>query len=231
VGKANTARRNRSLDEVIALGYVRVSTVEQGDSGLGLDAQRAAIEAECQRRGWTLQKLAQDVASAKTTNRRPALAEALDALDRGHADALIVAKVDRLARSLIDLAGILDRSRRHGWKLVVLDLGLDPSTATGELTAHILGAVAQHERRLISDRTSAALRAKRAQGYRLGRPVLLPDMVRRRIVAERTSGATLTAIADCLTAEGVPTAQGGTRWYPSSVKAVLQSVELDAATA
>jgi DNA invertase Pin-like site-specific DNA recombinase len=216
---------------VLALGYVRVSTTEQGDSGLGLDAQRAAIETECLRRGWTLREVAQDVASAKTTNRRPALTETLDALDGGRADALVVAKVDRLARSLIDLAGILDRSRRHGWKLVVLDLGLDPSTATGELTAHILGAVAQHERRLIADRTSAALRAKRAQGFRLGRPVQLPDEVRRRIVEERTAGATLTVIADRLTADGVATAQGGSRWYPSSVRAVLQSVELDAATA
>ncbi len=216
---------------MIAVGYVRVSTVDQGDSGLGLDAQRTAIETECQRRGWTLHKLAQDVASAKTTNRRPALTEALDALDRGHADALVVAKVDRLARSLIDLAGILDRSRRHGWKLVVIDLGLDPSTATGELTAHILGAVAQHERRLISDRTSAALRAKRAQGYRLGRPVQLPDMIRQRIVNERAAGVTLTAIADRLTADGVPTAQRGARWYASSVRAVLQSVELDVAKA
>jgi DNA invertase Pin-like site-specific DNA recombinase len=83
---------------------------------------------------------------------------------------------------------------------------------------------------LISDRTRAALRAKRAQGHRLGRPVRLPNVVRQRIVAERTAGETLTAIADRLSAEGVPTAQGGSRWYPSSVKAVLQSVELDAAT-
>lgn len=75
------------------------------------------------------------------------------------------------------------------------------------------------------------MRAKRAQGYRLGRPVRLPNMVRERVVAKRTAGATLTAIADHLSPEGVPTAKGGSRWYPSSVRAVLQSVELDAATA
>jgi DNA invertase Pin-like site-specific DNA recombinase len=220
-----------SRSGVVAIGYTRASTTEQGRSGLGLDAQRAAIETECSRRSWTLQTVLTDVASGKSTRRRPELARALQTLERGEADILIVSKLDRLARSLIDLAKILEVSKRQGWQLAVLDIGLDPATATGELTAHILGAVAQHERRLISDRTSAALRALKAQGVRLGGPIVLPPSVRGRVREERDAGRTLQAIADSLNADGVPTAKGGSRWYPSTVSAVLASVELDSATA
>ncbi len=227
MARPKKSARIRPVGSLVAIGYCRVSTTSQGDSGLGLDAQQSAIEAECQRRSWTLSKVAVDVASAASMKRRPQLDETLRALDTGAADVLVAASISRLARSLIDLTTLLERSRRHGWTLVVLDLGLDPSTPTGELTASILGAVSQHERRLISDRTSAALRAKRRQGFRLGRPVTLSHEVRQRIVRERAAGVTLTAIADGLTAEGIATSQGGQRWYPSTVKAVVESVHLD----
>jgi DNA invertase Pin-like site-specific DNA recombinase len=230
MAKARKVSRT-SRSGAVAIGYTRCSTLEQGRSGLGLDAQRAAIETECSRRSWTLETVLTDVASGKTTRRRPELAKALQMLERGEADIFVVSKLDRLARSLIDLAKILEVSKRQGWQLVVLDIGLDPATATGELTAHILGAVAQHERRLIADRTRAALRAKRAQGVRLGGPILLPQHVRDRVREERDAGRTLQGIADSLNTDGVATAKGGSRWYPSTVSAVLASVELDSATA
>lgn len=211
-----------------AIGYLRVSTDEQGDSGLGLDAQRAAIEAEATRRGWAPVCIAADVASGKSMSGRHELAAALDALDKGRADVLIVAKLDRLARSLIDFASIMERARRRGWAIVCLDLGTDTSSATGELTAHVLAAFAQHERRLISERTRDALRVKKARGARLGRPVVLADDVRARIAAERAEGRSLRAIAEGLNADAVPTAQGGARWYGSTVRSVLAGLELDA---
>jgi DNA invertase Pin-like site-specific DNA recombinase len=87
--------------------------------------------------------------------------------------------------------------------------------------------VAELERALISQRTKDALAVVRKRGKRLGRPVQLAQAVRERIVAERAEGASLQAIADRLTAEGVPTAQGGVRWYPSTVRKVLLSVQAD----
>lgn len=213
----------------IAVGYTRVSTTEQGISGLGLDAQTDAITAECTRRGWKLDHIATDVASGKSTNGRPELAAVLEALDRGDAGVLVVAKLDRLARSVLDFATILERAARRGWAVVILDAAVDTSTPQGALMVNVLAAFSQYERQLIGERTRLALAAKRAQGARLGRPVALPQGIRERIANERVAGRTLTSIANDLTANGVPTAQGGAQWHASTVRAVLASLELDAA--
>jgi DNA invertase Pin-like site-specific DNA recombinase len=206
------------------VGYIRVSTAEQADSGAGLDAQRAAIIAEATRRGWELVTVEQDAgASGKTIDGRPALGRALDAVDSGKAAALVVAKLDRLSRSLLDFAGLMERGRKNGWALVALDLGVDTTTPAGEMIANVLASFAQYERRLIGQRTKDALAIKRAQGVRLGRPQTLRDVVVARIVAEHAAGETITAISERLTAEAVPTARGGSRWWPSTVRAVLHS--------
>lgn len=202
------------------VGYIRVSTDEQGDSGAGLEAQRAAIAAEAKRRGWHLVEILEDTASGKTMTRRPGLAAALQRLESGAADALAVAKLDRLSRSLLDFAGLVERSRKQGWQLVALDLGVDTTTPAGEMMANVLAAFAQFERRLISQRTSDALKVKRAQGVRLGRPRTLSTSV-RRILQERQNGLTLAAIADGLNRDAVPTAQGGARWWPRTVSKIL----------
>lgn len=214
-----------------AIGYTRVSTTEQGESGLGLDAQRTAIDAEVARRGWDTAGIVTDVASGKSTNGRHELVAALDRLDRGDADVLIVAKLDRLARSTLDFAAIAERAERHGWALVALDAQVDTTTPSGRLMLDVVAAFAAYERRLIAERTRNALAARRAQGVRLGRPVTLPQDVRARIATEYAHGTSMNAIANMLTAEGVPTAQGGARWYASTVRAVLQSTELDGAAA
>ncbi|NHC44551.1 recombinase family protein [Motilibacter aurantiacus] len=213
------------------LGYLRVSTEEQAASGLGLADQRAVIETEAQRRGWhDLHLLMDDGYSAKNLQ-RPAIGEALAALASGDAGILVVSKLDRLSRSLLDFATLMDRARREGWQLVVLDLALDTTTPSGQLMANVMACFAQYERQLIGHRTSAALQQKKAQGARLGRPRSLPASVVRRIVEERAGGATLTAIAAGLDADHVPTAQGGVRWYPATVAAVLRSHSLDVYTA
>jgi DNA invertase Pin-like site-specific DNA recombinase len=87
--------------------------------------------------------------------------------------------------------------------------------------ANVLATFAQFERRLIGQRTREAPAQKRAQGVRLGRPRTLSAAVRRRIHKSRAAGDTLTAIAEALNREGVPTAQGGLRWHASTVRAVL----------
>src|SRR5215210_7973308 len=135
------------------VGYARVSTGEQAESGGGLAAQRSALEAEAARRGWELVAIREDVASGRRTSGRPGLEAALAAVDGGEADALAVAKLDRLSRSLLDFAGLLERARRRGWTLVALDLGVDTSTPQGELVANVIASVAQWERRIIGQRT------------------------------------------------------------------------------
>jgi DNA invertase Pin-like site-specific DNA recombinase len=206
------------------IGYVRVSSAEQATSGAGLGAQRAAIAAEVERRGWELVAVEEDAGiSGKSTERRPALARALAAVDSGEAQALVVAKLDRLSRSLLDFAGMMERGRRKGWALVALDLGVDTTTPAGEMMANVLASFAQYERRIIGQRTRDALAIKRAQGVRLGRPRTLAGDVRARIVAERQGGRSLRAIAAGLDVDGVATAQGGARWYASTVRAVLEA--------
>jgi DNA invertase Pin-like site-specific DNA recombinase len=208
---------------VRVIGYVRVSTEEQADSGAGLEAQRAAIAAEAERRGWQLVEVYEDAGASGKSLKRPGLAEALAAVERGDASAVIVAKLDRLSRSVHDFASVMERAQRRGWALVALDLGVDTTTPAGELVAHVMASVAQWERRVIGQRTAEALAVRRAQGVKLGRPRLMPPKVRTQIVRERKAGATLTSIAAKLNARGVPTAQGGKQWYPSTVAAALRA--------
>jgi DNA invertase Pin-like site-specific DNA recombinase len=223
-----TRRRKAALPLDQAVGYARVSTGEQAESGLGLAAQRNAIKLAAESRGLTLVAIEVDEGISGTRTERAGLQAALGRIERREVGVLLVGKQDRLTRSLLHLAELLERSAREGWRLVFADTGTDTGTDSGMLLAGIMGSVAAWERERIANRTREALAAKKAQGARLGRPVTLPDTVRRRIAKERARGRTLTAIAERLTADGVSTSQGGTRWYASTVSSVLRSLDLDA---
>jgi DNA invertase Pin-like site-specific DNA recombinase len=216
---------------VKAIAYARVSTDEQARSGLSLDHQAQVIEAEAERRGWTVKHLTDAGFSAASVARRPALRQALDLLTSGQADALMVSRLDRLSRSVIDAARLIEQAKREGWVLVILDLGADTSTPSGALMANVVASVAQYERDIIAMRTSDAMAQAKRRGRRLGRPVTLPQPVRERVMTDRATGLSLRAIADRLNVEQVPTAQGGARWYASTVANVLRSQELDAQAA
>jgi DNA invertase Pin-like site-specific DNA recombinase len=204
-------------------GYVRVSTEEQAGSGLGMSAQRAAIEQACEARGWRLGEMFEDTASGRTMGRRPGLASALDAVASGSVDGLVVAKLDRLSRSLLDFAGLMERSRTEGWSLVALDLGVDTSTPQGELMATVLASFAQFERRLIGQRTKDALAELKASGVQLGRPRLVNDDIVAYIQQLRADGLTMRQVADRLNAENVPTGTGSGQWFGSTVSRLLTS--------
>src|SRR6478672_8781012 len=159
------------------LGYVRVSTDEQSGSGAGLEAQRQAILAECRRRGWQLLEVVEDAGFSAKDLKRPGIQEALRVLQEGDAKALVVAKLDRLSRSMIDFTGLMAKAQKQGWALVALDCAVDTTTPAGEAMANMLATFAQFERRLISQRTREALAVKKAQGVRIGRPTAMPRTV------------------------------------------------------
>jgi DNA invertase Pin-like site-specific DNA recombinase len=202
-------------------GYIRVSTSEQADNGAGLSAQRAAIAAEAERRGWQLVRAFEDAgASGKSMSGRPGLAAALDAVEAGDAEALVVSKLDRLSRSLLDFSSLMERARTRGWTLIALDLGVDTSTPAGEMMASVLATFAQFERRLIGQRTKDALAVKPAQGVVLGRPREVPLSVVGRIHELRSGGLSVTGIARRLNEEGIESPRGG-RWHSPGVKRAL----------
>ena len=203
------------------VGYVRVSTAEQAESGLGLAAQRRAVKEAAKQRGMTLVRILEDQGISGKSLDRPGLTEALAMVEGGEAEAVVVAKLDRLSRSLLDFASMMERSRRNGWAVVALDLGVDTTTASGALLASVLAGFAEYERRQISDRTKAALAERKAQGVRLGRPPTMAADVVARILAEHQEGKSYGAIARGLDADGVPTAQGG-RWYPATVRGAVR---------
>src|SRR5205085_1522028 len=125
------ARRRGVARSIAAAGYIRGSTEEQVASGLGLGAQRAAIQAECKQRGLPLVGIYEDAAVSAKSLQRPALTAALAALDDGEATVLVVSKLDRLTRSVHDAAGLLLRAERSGWGLVALDVAVDTTTPQG----------------------------------------------------------------------------------------------------
>ena len=131
----------------------------------------------------------------------------------------------KFARSMGDFTMLLQAAAKHRWALIALDVQVDTTTANGEAMAYVIAVFANLERRLIGERTKAGLAEARRRGVRLGRPPSLLPAVVERIVRERRRGRTLAAIGDELSNEGVPTGQGGRRWYPSTVRAVLKSID------
>jgi DNA invertase Pin-like site-specific DNA recombinase len=203
------------------IAYVRVSTDEQADSRAGLEAQRRAITSECKRRGWQIVSVIEDAGYSAKDFKRSGVQEAMRALEAGEANALVVAKLDRLSRSMLDFTALMAKAQKQSWALVALDCAVDTTTPAGEAMANVLATFAQFERRLIAERTKAALAVKKAQGVRLGRPASIPDELAKRIVSLRERGLTLQAICDRLNAERVPTPRGGAFWRPTSLRAVL----------
>jgi DNA invertase Pin-like site-specific DNA recombinase len=210
------------------ISYLRVSTDRQGASGLGLEAQRAAVLAYLNGGRWTLAAEFVEIESGKRTD-RPKLAAALAACKKQKAK-LVIAKLDRLARNVHFISGLME----SGVEFVACDM-----PHANKLTIHILAAVAEHEREAISARTKAALQAAKARGQKLGGPKLstaralgsaankdAADRFAANVVPvirqiKATGVTSLRAVAAALTARGVPTARGGD-WNAAQVANVLR---------
>jgi DNA invertase Pin-like site-specific DNA recombinase len=208
------------------LGYVRVSTDKQDISP---EVQTAELKAEAERMGYDLTLVTELAVSAASVSKRPLMVQALADLRAGRYHGLMVSKLDRLSRNMEDGTRLLGDSQRQGWRIICLDLGVDTATIMGAGMYNMALNFAEIERKFIGKRTKDAM-AEIGKTKHLGRKRQLPTEVAERIKAQRAARMTLTAIAEGLNTEQVPTAQGGAKWYPSTVKAVLASVEREALT-
>lgn len=216
------------------VAYYRVSTAQQGSSGLGLEAQRAAVTRHMALSGGELVGEFQEIESGKR-NDRPEIAAALAAC-RVQRATLIIAKLDRLARNVAFISNLME----SGAEFIAADMPM-----ANRLTVHVLAAVAEHEREMISQRTKAALAAAKARGVKLGNPhlvagdrssALVASLARQRtarakardvmpyIEAARSKAGcrTLASIAEALTARGIKTPGGCLVWNAEQVRRVIK---------
>ena len=213
-----------------AVGYIRVSTEEQADSGLGLEAQRLRVEAQAIVSDLDLLDVIEDGGYSAKCLDRPGLARLMDMVNAGEVDVIITAKLDRLTRNLSDLLHLLDvlrKARRasggKGVALVSCSESLDTTTPTGRLMIHLLGSIGEWERDTIGERTRSAMAVARKQGrlisgrapfgYRAGADGYLEQDEREQDIIERVenlreAGESWQSVADTLTAEGERTRTG-----------------------
>src|SRR5262245_59262664 len=156
------------LDSMQAIGYVRVSTDRQAEHGVSLEAQESKIRAIATIHSAELvEVIVEGGESAKSMN-RPGLQRLLALINAGRVQAVIVAKVDRLTRSVKDLCNLLELLEKRNVPLTPVADALGTASASGRLVITIMAAVAQWEREAIGERTRDALRHKRGQGHRVG---------------------------------------------------------------
>jgi site-specific DNA recombinase len=218
-----------------AIGYVRVSTDRQAEHGVSLEAQEAKIRAMATVQGAELVEVIVDGGESAKSLNRPGMAKLLALVDARQVDAVIIAKLDRLTRSVKDLCSLLELFEKRKVALISVAESLDTGSAAGRLVITIMGAVSQWEREAIGERTRDALRHKRNQGQRVGNIAfgsrlaadgehLEPDPVEQKALAEirrlRAAGTTLRGIAAALNHRALRTRRG-TPWRLESVARVL----------
>lgn len=221
------------------VGYVRVSTDKQAERGISLEAQAEKIRAMALVQSAELGDIiVESGESAKSLN-RPGMARLLAMVDAGKVKTVIVAKLDRLTRSVKDLCELLERFERRGVALVSVAESLDTGSAAGRLVLNIMAAVSQWEREAIGERTRDALGHKRSQGERVGNIAfgsrlagdgqhLEPDPAEQAALAEirrlRSQGTTLRGIAAALNHREFRTRRGSA-WRLESVARILKQRE------
>lgn len=217
------------------IGYVRVSTDKQAEHGVSLEAQEAKIRAMAVVHGAELAEVIVDGGESAKSLNRPGIARLLAMVDAGGVKVVIIAKLDRLTRSVKDLCGLLELFEKRKVTLISVAESLDTGSAAGRLVLNIMTAVSQWEREAIGERTRDALRHKRNQGQRVGNipfgsrlggdgQHLEPDPVEQGALAEirvlRDNGETLRGIAAALNHRAYRTRRG-TPWRLESVARVL----------
>jgi DNA invertase Pin-like site-specific DNA recombinase len=217
-----------------AIGYARVSTDKQADSGVSLEAQQEKLRAMAVVQGATLVEVIVDAGESAKTLDRPGMERLLALVDARKVQVVIVAKLDRLTRSVKDLALLLERFTRKGVALVSVAESLDTSTAAGRLVLNIMVSVSQWEREAIGERTRDVMAHMKAtrQAYsptpygfaRNGDTLAAADDEQgtvHQIQQWHRAGWTLRKIASELNRTGVATKNGGAAWYASTVRRIV----------
>ena len=184
-------------------------------------AQRRALAAACRRQGWRPLAAVEQAGLSAEQLHGLGSEETLRLLEAGAAEALLVAKRGRLCRLLAELNALLASAHGQGWTLTGLACSPDPSGPAGEPRGQLLAGFAPCQARLHSQQIRQALAQRRAQGVRLGRPPSMDTYVIKRIQREHAAGKSLSAIANGLNADRIPTAQDGRQWYPATIRHTL----------
>jgi DNA invertase Pin-like site-specific DNA recombinase len=218
-----------------AIAYVRVSSEEQADSGLGLEAQRQRIAAYCQMKDLHLSEVFEDpgISGGKPLASRPAGSKLLAAAKRDKS--VVVAKLDRLFRSVADAANVIADFNKRGIELVAIAEGFDTTNPYGRAMAQMASVFAELERAMIRERTRAAMNVKRSRGERIsghapfgwdfgsGR-LLVENACEQKIIARirrlHAEGLSHRGIARRLDGEGI-LPKRGRRWVHTTVKSIL----------
>jgi site-specific DNA recombinase len=218
------------------IGYVRVSTDKQAERGISLEAQEAKIRAMATVQGAELIEVIVDGGESAKSLNRPGLQRLMGLVNSGGVQAVIVAKLDRLTRSVKDLCGLLELFEKRKVALISVAEALDTGSAAGRLVITIMGAVSQWEREAIGERTRDALQHKRGNGERVGNIAfgsrlagdgqhLESDPAEQAALAEirrlRSQGTTMRGIAAALNHREFRTRRG-TAWRLESVARVLK---------
>jgi site-specific DNA recombinase len=200
-------------------GYVRVSTDEQASHGVSLEMQERRHMGYCMAKDWELVEVVRDEGrSAKDLN-RPGVQRLLEMVDQRAIEAVVIYKLDRLTRSVGDLNHLIGAIQKRGVKLVSIEESLDPTTACGELMMNLLISVSQWERRVIGERTRAAMQHLKGQGRVVGRAGFDDPTTLARITRERNQGRSYQEIAQGLTQDRIPSGRGG-QWTAMTVRRI-----------
>jgi len=210
----------------VAVCYLRLSPKGRPDTGLGIAAQRDQCLRLARNRleGWDLRWVEEHASGTLAARQRPALAQTLRQLDRGTAQALVVARLDRLTRRTRDLLEMVDRAHESGWRLLIRDLDVDTASPMGRAIFTVMGALAQLERDLTVQRTNEAIAEARRRGTLFGPPTAHSPATLAEISELREYGYTLQAIADHMNDQGIPTALGA-KWRRNTVARALKTAE------
>ena len=217
------------------VGYIRVSTRDQADNGASLAAQRAKLEAYAILHDLELVEVIEDAGHSAKSLDRPGMTRLLDLIRRRSVGVVIVAKLDRITRSVRDLGELVELFKRAGVEFASVADHIDTSTAAGRLVLNVMGSVSQWEREAIGERTAEALAVMRANGKRISRHApygyrgdgnggWIRDEDEQRgidlIRQLRTAGMSLRQIGADLERRGV-VGRAGTRLAPSTISSVL----------
>lgn len=223
---------------MIAIGYIRVSKIEEDQRGISLEAQERSIKIYCELNNLTLQTILKDEGESGKDLKREGMQELIKLVEKKQVQAIIVYKLDRLSRNVLNTLNLIELFERKDVSFHSITEKIDTTTAIGRFFVTVIAAIAQIERDLISERTKAVLRFKRSKGERVGGISYGYNSVKKKGIAMlqvneeemkilkeikimRQGGVSYNGIATHLNIKGIKT-RGGGLWYAQTIKSILE---------